>query len=250
MTIQRPFHWKSWKQSAFSKEQAQIPHFAPHGQRPKSKCRFLHCGPNEQTRSANADPSTHHPQTPPQRRRPVAGDPGTEVRLGPLSLRMTVHFFCNSLKESRLLPMDKTRKATADPSTHHPPPPPQRRRPVAGDPGTPPQRRRPVAGDPGTPPQRRRPVAGDPGNEVRLGPLSLRMTLSEMPPVRTPLHSPCHPLDCRSNRMKIIRLRQQRLIPLAKTKDLQATKVESHRIQVLAKKCTLTPLFAARTRRS
>ena len=59
--------------------------------------------------------------------------------------------------------MNKGRKATADPSTHHPPPPPQRRRPVAGDPGTPPQRRRPVAGDPGT--------------EVRLGPLSLRMTV-------------------------------------------------------------------------
>ena len=37
----------------------------------------------------NADPSTHHPQPPPQRRRPVAGDPGTEERLGPRSLRMT-----------------------------------------------------------------------------------------------------------------------------------------------------------------
>ena len=51
--------------------------------------------------------STHHPRTPPQRRRPVAGDPGTEKRSGPLSLRMTVHLFCNSLKVARLLPMNK-----------------------------------------------------------------------------------------------------------------------------------------------
>ena len=61
-------------------------------------------------RKATADPSTHHPPPPPQRRRPVAGDPGTEVRLGPLSLRMTVHFFCNSLKESRLLGMNRPEK--------------------------------------------------------------------------------------------------------------------------------------------
>ena len=40
-------------------------------------------------RETNAGPSTHHPQPPPQRRRPVAGDPGTERRLGPYSLRMT-----------------------------------------------------------------------------------------------------------------------------------------------------------------
>ena len=58
-------------------------------------------------RKANADPSTHHPPPPPQRRRPVAGDPGNEVRLGPLSLRMTVHLFCNSLKRVGLLPMNK-----------------------------------------------------------------------------------------------------------------------------------------------
>jgi len=58
-------------------------------------------------RKANADPSTHHPPPPPQRRRPVAGDPGNEVRLGPLSLRMTVHLFCTSLKRVGLLPMNK-----------------------------------------------------------------------------------------------------------------------------------------------
>jgi len=42
-------------------------------------------------KKANADPSTHHPQA--------------EVRLGPRSLRMTLRFFCNSLKVSRLLRM-------------------------------------------------------------------------------------------------------------------------------------------------
>jgi hypothetical protein len=71
------------------------------------RSRFFECAetraaPHEQTRKANADPSTHHPQA--------------EVRLGPLSLRMTVHLFCNSLKRVGLLLMNKGRRATADPS--------------------------------------------------------------------------------------------------------------------------------------
>ena len=37
-------------------------------------------------KTADAGPSTDHPQPPPRRRRPVAWDPGAEVRLGPISL--------------------------------------------------------------------------------------------------------------------------------------------------------------------
>jgi len=81
-------------------------------------------------------PAAGDPGIPPQRLRPVAGDPGT--------------------------PPQRLRPAAGDPGI-----PPQRLRPVAGDPGIPPQRLRPVAGDPGIPPQRLRPVAGDPG----IGPL-------------------------------------------------------------------------------
>jgi hypothetical protein len=58
------------------------------------------------------------PDTPPQRLRPAAGDPG--------------------------IPPQRLRPVAGDPGI-----PPQRLRPVAGDPGIPPQRLRPVAGDPG-----------------------------------------------------------------------------------------------------
>jgi len=57
--------------------------------------------------------STHHPRTPPRRRRPVCGGPGTERRLGPRSLSQSAKLAWRDVPGLYA-------RTKADPSIHHP----------------------------------------------------------------------------------------------------------------------------------